>query len=141
MAKRKLSESQRKSLRDDIRGKMEAGVSRSDLVRSLAAKYKISPISMRWYLRTQPAGAPGAPILANKPGGAAASSVLSLLNGLTQSKMKRLLEAKKLIPKLQVFRRHEDELRDRIRQLEKRLESEAGKARGVEARIKRLAGL
>jgi len=160
MAKRKLSDSQRRALREDIWSKMIAGVPRNELVKSLSSKYKISPISMRWYLRTQPpvpaarstgsaqgpapeaVGAPQAGIpFGKEAGGGQDVSLLSVLNGLTERKIKSLMEAKRLIPKLQVFRRHELELRGRIRELEKKLESEVGKARGMEAQIKRLAGL
>jgi hypothetical protein len=164
MAKRKLSDPQRKALRQDIQAKLSSGMPRRDLVRTLSTKYRISPISMRWYLRTQPAalaagdgnasagplaaaGLPNASgealarsLLGEAPGNGG-RSVVDMLSGLTPQKIRRLIQAKKLIPKLQVFRRHESAIRGRIRRLEKQLESELGKARGVEAQIKRLAGL
>jgi len=159
MAKRKLDEDKRKALRADISARLAAGIHRRILVKELSLKYRISPISMRWYLRTQdpvgPSGshplppasheAPTEAITQALLGGDAAvghdASLVDLLNGLTQEKIKRLMEAKKLIPKLLVFRRHESELRHQIERLEKKLGSEVGKARGLEAQIKRLAGL
>jgi len=168
MAKRKLNDAQRKSLRSDIDSRMAGGASRREIVQSLAAKYKISPISMRWYLRTQtapesaarppvalevsPSPEPAARSLAAektlldafvswKPGAGDDQTLVTLLSGLTHQKIKRLLEAKKLLPKLDQLRRHESHIRGQIRQLEKKLESETGKARGVEEQIRRLAAL
>lgn len=166
MAKRKLSDDQRLSLRRDIAAKLSAGVPRTTIVKGLSSKYKISPISMRWYLRTQPtsgAAKPGAsqtappaaggtPLRKPDAGLTAAlgcgtsgsahhgKSLVDILNEVTPKKLKRILEAKKLIPKLAVHRRQESKLKGQIQLLEKKLESEQSKVRGVEAQIKRLAG-
>lgn len=51
MAKRKLSESQRLSVRKDLKRALASGASNAEALRKVGAKYKINPESVRWYLK------------------------------------------------------------------------------------------
>ena len=152
MAKRKLSDHQRVALREEITKRLSSGIPKTAVVKSLASKYKISPISLRWYIRTQPGGdnagrlrvlpagrRQDAPPDGYKNGRSLPFS--QVLNRLSEGSLRRLLAAKKLVPQLNLVRRHESQLRGQIRELERRLHAEEGRARVIERKIKRLSGL
>jgi hypothetical protein len=152
-----LSERQRSAIRDEIKTRISSGVPKKAIVKALSAKYKISPITLRWYIRTQPGiekshkfhvVAPSVPAATEHPGGAsgghgvgsASVPLTSILNQLSDKRVKRLLAAKKLVPELELVRRHESAIRGKIRNLQRQLQADESKARAIEQRIKRLSG-
>jgi hypothetical protein len=153
VAKRKLNDRQRVALREEIRSRLSSGIPQKEVVKSLASKYKISPISLRWYIRHLPSGNRSGKLLVLPTSGdyhggpghvrdqnGHSEPFEKVLNRLSEGSLKRLLAAKKLVPQLQLVRRYESELRGKIRELERRLQAEEGRARVIERKIKRLSG-
>lgn len=68
MAKQKLTPEKRVALRKELHAKQAAGVSRSAILKSLSAKFGISPEGMRWYLKEKsPNGSPQKAAAPSKP--------------------------------------------------------------------------
>jgi hypothetical protein len=132
VAKRKLSDRQRIAIRKEIKAMLASRVPRHEVVKALSAKYRISPISLRWHIRML--------LGAGRGSGIQSAPFTRILNQLSDKKVKRILAAKKLVPELESARRHESELRGKIRDLERQLHAEENKVRLIKQRIKRLSG-
>jgi len=52
MGRQKLSERRRITLRKEILKRLSTGESQTSLCRALASKYRVSTVTLRWYLRT-----------------------------------------------------------------------------------------
>jgi hypothetical protein len=166
MAKQKLTPEKRVALRKELKRKLAAGVSRSEILKTLSTKFGITPEGMRWYLKEKfpkrskaSTASTGKRGMARRGGqtlgkqGAKAKKATSakpalngsalhlpeVLNRLTERDLKRLLSAKKMVPDLEASRRREQELRTRVRELGRELRAESYKARKIQRQIKRLA--
>lgn len=53
MAKQKLTPDKRVELRKELKAQVAAGVKRSEILKSLSAKYGITPEGLRWYLNAE----------------------------------------------------------------------------------------
>ena len=71
MARKKLSESQRTAIRKEILKRLAAGASRTAVSRDLSKTYRVSPVTIRWYIKTLK-GTAGAARTASAPSVAAA---------------------------------------------------------------------
>ena len=84
MAKRKLTEVQRKSLRKEIGVRLSKKDAVADIVREISEKYKIASITARWYLKKVQDSRPG-----RKPGkGNGKSSVRA--NGIRKNGVRKV---------------------------------------------------
>ena len=167
MAKRKLSESQRTAIRQELSKLLRTANTKAEALRTVAKKYGITTITARWYAKTlNGATAPrkpkapkvrptpaakkrdvAAPSKARRP--AASRNGHSMLGGAVQrivagalataeKAFTRARQAKDLIPRWQVYVRKESSLRKVERQVRQELEAVAKKARALHERIKAL---
>jgi hypothetical protein len=168
MPKPKLTPAEKSSLRKELKAKVAAGVSRSEILKTLSKKYGISSEGMRYYLKGESTGkkAPKAkkenrgsksemapkstkkaakgPAKKRSPSPKATSNghaagLPAILKELSEKHLTHLLAAQKLVPALEASRRREGELRDGVRRLGRELRAESAKARKIHREIKRLA--
>jgi hypothetical protein len=161
MAKQKLTPERRTLLRKELKANLAAGVEKSEILKSLSAKYGITSEGMRWYLnaaspngsarrgkaargksrKKKPGrkGSRGARARKARGPRARAVHLPGVLGQLTEKALRGLLAAKRLVPALDASRQREEELRARVRDLNRELRAESGKARKIQRQIKRLA--
>jgi hypothetical protein len=157
MAKKKLSPSKREALRKEIGEQFAAGVPRIKIVNGLSKKYGIAPITMRWYLRTGFQSHSGSRLPSLNPASSTpdrsavtrgqlhqpspplAADLPKILFDRSEAQLKRLLEAKKLIPRLQAARDRERKLQEQIRRLDRERRAEASRAVTIERQVRALS--
>ena len=129
MAKRKLSQKGRASVRRDMKRMLGRRTKPSEILAAIAKKYPIGVESARWYLRTLTSD-----LKAGKRGSRNGDiQIPDVVRAYTEAGLRRVIAAKKLVPKL------EDLLREK-RKLQKALERTEDKARKIEKRIRVLTG-
>ena len=139
MAKRKLSPEKRAQLRVELKKAVDGGKKVADVLREVAAKYGITTITARWYLKSldgkpREAGRgrrPGRP-----PGTNGSAGVLKAVIARTENAK----AAGKLIPRWQALVDRESTLRRQALKVGRRLEAVAEKARKLRTRISDLMG-
>ena len=129
MAKRKLSLQQRKSIREEIRRYVAQKKSTAEILNLLATKYRFTTATARWYYTSvvRPAAKPTRHVAKRVPRrsvirtsiGAPLTAVRQLQSA-AETHLKRVLEAKRLIPKWQGYVKRAAALR----KLEKRVKSD-----------------
>src|SRR5436190_11874597 len=115
MAKRKLSESQRASIRKELAVLLRTSKTKAEALRAVAKKYGITTITARWYatsLKGQPApaakpakaAAPKAPAARNgtaAPALSTAGRLVATVKAIAERTFSRARQAKALIPQWQ----------------------------------------
>ncbi len=151
MAKRKLSEEQRGALRKELAEAVATGTRKTDIYASLGRKYGISPVTVAWYLNGgKRAGngrrrGPGRPRGSGKARattgrkGAPRFRLLEMVNQLSERALRRALQAKKLLPRLESLLRRERRLAERARATGRALRSARTRRKGLQRKIARLA--
>lgn len=117
MAKRKLSLQQRKTIRREIRQLIAQKKKQADILRAMADKYGIKTVTARWYYKSivktgknqavRRTSARGGVRLAN----GASLRLVHQVQSIADRNLKRVLEAKKLIPKWQLYVKKEAALK------------------------------
>jgi hypothetical protein len=129
MAKRKLSLQQRKSIREEIRRHVAQKKGRAEILNGLAGKYGFTTATARWYYTSvvRPTARPakqaakrGTRRAAVRTSVGAPLTAVRQLQSAAETHLKRLLEAKRLIPKWQGYVKRASALR----KLEKRVKSD-----------------
>lgn len=160
MAKRKLSEAQRVAIRKNIRTKIAAGEPQAEILRTISAQYKVSPETVRWYLKSSSNGAhshrPGPKTRSKRSGkkGAAARAktfpkrrasangkshgLLDLVRSVTTEGLKRALAAKKLLPRLEAKIAEKLRLEGLAKKVRKALRAAESQAARLQRRVRRL---
>lgn len=155
MSRRKLSPETRETLRKDLKERLRTGASRSAVFRELAAKYSISPETMRWYFRTVGGdghqavkgtgrrGRPPARARSRGPKGtkAAALQLTTVVTQLSEADLRRLVRARKLVPELNASQRRLMQLRERIENLGQEANREESRVQELERRIESLTSI
>jgi hypothetical protein len=143
MAKRKLSAEKRSELREELRKAITNGKKTADVLREVSAKYGITTITARWYLKSiddapkRGAGrrGPGRP-----PGRPSKNSDPSALLKSLQSQMAAAKAASRLAPKLQKLSGKQALLKRTLARTERRLEATTKKADKLRGQIEALVG-
>ena len=152
MGKRKLSLQQRQTIRKEIRQLITQKKKQSEILRAMAAKYHITPITARWYYKSLVRPGKQAPKAKLAPRGGrkavrrgrihstngAALRIVQHVQTLADKSYKRVVEAKKLIPKWQVYVKKEASLRKLQGKVRSALRTIASKATALHRRIKAL---
>ena len=114
MARKKLSESQRKAIRKEILKRLAAGQSRSSIGRLLSRKYGVSTVTIRWYVKSLKGNAPvssaSLPSVSIR-GSRRSVQLLDLVKNVSQEGLTRALAAKKLFLQLQAKLAESEKLR------------------------------
>jgi len=150
MPKPKLTDEQKSALRAELRNRLKRGQPQADIKRALAESFKVSPESIRWYLKQASAGrgaANGRKQSKGKVRGAGRRAktgakgirrtggrqprLIAALQTLPESTLKRILAAKRLQPRLDAERERATALRAELRDTERR-------ARRLERKVARL---
>ncbi len=160
MAKRKLSESQRASIRKELAELLKKAKNQAEALRIVAKKYRITTITARWYAKSLKGSAlPGAkaakapvnskaPVARRAPkasaerNGHATGVVHALVAGVTaaaERALTRARHAQKLFPKWQTYVKKEMALRKLEKQVRADLQAAARKAKALGRKIKELA--
>jgi hypothetical protein len=161
VAKRKLSEAQRVSIRRNIRSKVAAGDPQADILRTISARFKVSPETVRWYLKSASNGAPGHrpgpkshPAGAGKKAASAARTraaskrrpsaggkshrLLDLVRSMSEEGLKRALAAKRLLPRLEAKIAQKLRLEGLARTVRKALRAAEAQAAKLRRKVARL---
>ena len=105
MAKKKLSGPQRAAIRKEILRRLAAGQSRSSIGRLLARKYRVSTVTIRWYIKSLKGNAPSprpAPLAVVSIGRSRRSmKLLDIVKNVSEEGLTRALAAKKLFVQLE----------------------------------------
>lgn len=155
LAKRKLSLEQRATVRKEIRQSLTKKKKPAEILRAVAAKYGVSIITARWYLKS--VLRPGKPVSARKPKGrhqasgrqarrrtrvqpanGAAMRFVHQVQAIAEKSFKRVVEVKKLIPKWQVYVRKEASLRQLENRVKTQLRAISTKVAALHRRIQAL---
>jgi hypothetical protein len=153
MAKRKLSPQQRLAIRKVIEQGLAQKRKISEILRGVAEKYEITTVTARWYLkslrpgttprgrkasaRRRPAGRrPGAKRRHLSNG--VSFKLVEQVQSVARLTLKRALEAKKLIPKWQVYVKKEASLRRLVSRASHELKAITSKATALRKRIQAL---
>jgi hypothetical protein len=141
MARKKLSESQRKAIRKEILKRLAAGQSRSSIGRLLARKYSVSTVTIRWYVKSLKGNAPVSS--ASLPGVSIRGSrrsvqLLDIVKTVSQEGLTRALAAKKLFLQLQAKLAESEKLRRAEQEVRKSLQILMASARQLEKRLHKL---
>jgi hypothetical protein len=152
MAKRKLSLQQRQSVRKDLRQLLARKLRQVDILRAIAKKYGITPITARWYYHSivrpkRPASAGKAKSprdMAHRPPQPAPETSLRVVYRVqsitehAEKDLKRVLEAKKLIPQWRVYVEKEAALKKLESKVKTDLREVSIKASRLQRRIRAL---
>jgi len=160
MAKRKLSEPQRASIRKEISELLRAGKSKADTLRAVAKKYGITTITARWYLKSLKTaassnGSKPSPVKTKRPsahkakkaspgqnghsrGNGAVLRLVASIKGVAEETFSRARQAKQLIPKWQAYVSKELSLRKLESKIRQELKAVSSKAEAMRRRIKAL---
>lgn len=144
MAKRKLSESQRGTLRTALAKGLKAGRKVAELVKEAAEKYGITTITARYYLASigrskktsKRSRRRKAPELTN----GALPRFVKMVESKAASAAKKLREAQRLVPKWRDLVKKEHSLKSLESKVRRELTSVARKAKSLGARIRGLVG-
>lgn len=148
MAKRKLSPEKRVELRAQLKKSIDAGNKTADVLREVAAKFGITTITARWYLKSigiapkRRAGKPGpGRPPGRKPGRPAgtngsSSSLIKAVNVQADNAM----AARKLVPRWQALLEKETDLRRKSLKLDRQLKATSKKVSTLRTRINELVG-
>jgi hypothetical protein len=155
MAKRKLSPDQREAIRKEMRQGMAQKKKTIDIINAASEKYGITTITARWYLKSLSGGRkrastrrpkqsrrvsrrrgrrPGVRLTTN----GSSLRIVQQVTSVADKTLKRALEAKKLIPKWQVYVRKEASLRQLESKLKVQLRRVSSKASALHRRIQAL---
>src|SRR5436189_4001281 len=160
MAKRKLSESQRASIRKELAALLRTSKTKAEALRAVAKKYGITTITARWYAKSlkgpaapaaKPAkaaatkpktpAAPKAPAARNgtaAPAFGAAGRIVASVKAIAERTFFRARQAKELIPQWQAYVSKQISLRKAEQKVREELRAITGKAQALERRIKEL---
>lgn len=151
MAKRKLSPQQRETIRKEIRQLASQKRKQAEIIRAMAEKYKVSPITARWYYKSvvRPGRPAAKPPTGRRPQKVSRSPKFKPVNGaslrivqqvqtIADKNFKRVVEAKRLIPKWQIYVRKEASLRKQQDLVTSKLKQVALKASALQRRIRAL---
>jgi hypothetical protein len=161
MAKRKLSQSQRASIRKELAALLRTAKTKADALRAVAKKYGITTITARWYAKSlkgaaSPTAKPAKAVapksqarVARKAPSArngtsngvavAASRLVASLASAAELAVARVKQAKKLVPKWQAYVRKELTLKKAERRVRAGLRAASRMARVLERKIKDLS--
>lgn len=138
MAKRKLSPEKRAALREDLKKMMGGDKKTADVLREVSAKYGITTITARWYLKSIGVApkARGGKRGPGRPAGSSSSGRLPKnLGQIVEVQSAKANEAKRLAPKWQRLIDRESDLRRQALKIERRLELVSRRAVKLERRI------
>jgi len=140
MARKKLSESQRKAIRKEILKRLAAGQSRSSIGRLLSRKYGVSTVTIRWYVKSLKGNAPASASLPSVSvrGSRRPVQLLDLVKNVSQEGLTRALAAKKLFLQLQAKLAESEKLRRAEKDVRKSLQIILASARQLEKRLHKL---
>lgn len=163
MAKRKLSDSQRASIRKELVTLLRTAETKAEAFRAVAKKYGITTITARWYAKTlkgapaplaRPAaekssgkkapraGSAPARVRAPRNGHGAAAGAVEKVVAAVQSAADKAFHrarlARQLIPRWQLFVRKEFSLRKAERKMRREIEAVSRMARTLGEKIKAL---
>jgi hypothetical protein len=150
MAKRKLSLEQRQSVRQDVRQLVSQKKRQAEILRAVAKKYGITPVTARWYYNSivravKPASARKAKrsrrALAYRPpppAGGTALRIVHQVQSIAEKNLRRVLEVKRLIPKWQSYVKKEAALRKLESKVKSDLRSISTKASALHRKIRAL---
>jgi hypothetical protein len=153
MAKRKLSPQQRETVRKDIRQLVAQKKMQADVLRAIAGKYHITPITARWYYKS--VVKTGKQVSQSKQNvsqvtektarrprihvaNGAALRIVHQVQSLADKSFRRVVEARKLIPKWQVYVKKEATLRKLEDKVRSELRMVSQKATALHRRIRSL---
>lgn len=144
MAKRKLSLKQRIAVRSEISVGLARQRKPADILREVAAKYGITTITGRWYLKqvrdaSQQSHASKDHRLPDRRGRSSTGSIAK--RSPTHPSLRDVLEAKKLIPQWQMFVKKEESLRKLEGKIWHELQEVTTKASKLQQRIRALTAL
>jgi hypothetical protein len=122
-----------------------AGTSRPEILKTVSTKYRISPESVRWYLK----GASGSVAKTNgtrrlhnlkKPkfGATNGARLLDVVKKVSVKALRKAIEAKKLLPRLQEELKRRDRLALAERKVKRALQTVNARARKLQQMIERL---
>ena len=139
MARKKLSESQRTAIRKEILKRLAAGASRTSVSRDLSKRYRVSTVTIRWYIKTLK-GTAGAARTASAPiaASARAMKLLDIVKNVSEDGLTRALAAKKLFVQLQQKLAETERLRRAEREVQRSLQLITASARQLEKKLHKL---
>jgi hypothetical protein len=139
MARKKLSASQRTAIRKEILKKLAAGASRTAVSRDLSKKYRVSTVTIRWYIKSL-RGTTGAPPAASLPASASRRAVrlLDIVKNVSEEGLTRALAAKKLFVQLQQKLAETERLRRAEKEVQRSLQLITASARQLEKKLYKL---
>ena len=151
MAKRKLSLQERNSIRKEIQQLISQKKKQADILRAMAKKYGIKPITARWYYQSVVGTAKGAfsrksRVLrravghraSNQPANGTSLRLINQVQSIADRNFKRVLEVKRLIPKWQVYVKKEAALRKLENRVKTNLRAISTKASELHRKIRAL---
>jgi hypothetical protein len=150
MAKRKLSLEQRQTIRKEIRLFLTQKKRQADILRAVAKKYGITTITARWYYKSlvsprkasTPKKAKGSRAISYTPRAQAENGaslrLVHQVQSLANRNFKRVLEAKKLIPKWQIYVKKEAALKKLESKVKSDLRAISTKASALHRKIRAL---
>ena len=162
MAKRKLSESQRASIRKELAVLLRTAKTKADALRTVAKKYKITTITARWYAKTlkgvvapaaklakaagskakAPAPRPAPKAAAPRNGHAASPGgipgLIASVAAVAERALSRARAAQKLVPQWQLYVKKQLSLGKLEKKVREELRVVAQKAQDLERKIKEL---
>ena len=156
MAQRKLSPTQRTAIRRQIQKGLSSELSQAEVLRRVAKKYRISPVSARWYLKGNGSGNGKArhashpkrkakkvrrfrkhsPTKASRNGNGV--RILDAVRGLSREQLRRALTAKAMLPQLESARRRHAALKEQAQRVVKATRAAERHARQLERRLRKL---
>jgi hypothetical protein len=152
MAKRKLSPEQRETIRKEIRQLANQKKKQAEIIRTMSENYKVSPMTARWYYKS--VVRPGRPAAKARPGrrpnkvarspkfkpaaNGASLRMVQQVQTIADKNFKRVVEAKRLIPKWQIYVRREAFLRKQQDKVTLKLRQVTLKASELQRRIRAL---
>ena len=152
MAKRKMSERQRESIRKEIKQGLSRKKKKSVILSRVAEKYKISTETVRWYLKSLSKNGKAAKqkkkrrrrartrAHANGSGNGPRPRLFDLIRSVSEQKLKLALRAKRLVPALEARLKKADSLRRLERKVKSNLKSVTAQAAKIEKKIRSLTG-
>lgn len=128
MAKKKLSDAQRISIRKEILKRLAAGESRSSVGRQLARKYGVSTVTIRWYIKSLKGSAPSPRSI----------RLLDIVKNVSEEGLARAIQARKLFVQLQETLAEGERLRRTERKVRQSLQIIMANAKRLEDKLHRL---
>jgi hypothetical protein len=155
VAKRKLSPQQRETIRKEIRQLISQKKIQAEILKAMASKYHVSPITARWYYMSVAKPGKGSPrVKAQTPrrgrpvgrktrikpsiGAGLGLRIVHQVQSIAEKSFKRVVEAKKLIPKWQIYVKKEASLRKLEEKVKSQLRVVSSKAIALHRKIRGL---